>query len=171
MQTRNSSKRYREHETSEGRKRPRPLRCRAQAPAQENYLPLESNCQPLEIPSTTHCSAEDKETSRHGLFLALPAEILHSLFSLLDLSALGQLALVSRGLNQAVEEYIYTNSGHRHVTPAAPSSCGDKVNSLDFRKLGEFAILIKCAKNDITSCVPRTSAQESDSHSLLKVSA
>ena len=135
MQTRNSFKRYRENEKSEGRKRP--LRCRTQAPVQGYCLSSETTSQQFDVSATTPCGAEHKDTPGRGLFLALPAEILHSLFGLLDLSSLGQLALASKGLNQAVEEYIYTSSGHRHVIPAPPSGYGDIVNSLDFRNLGE----------------------------------
>lgn len=142
MQTRSSYKRYREHETSEGRKRP--LRCRAQPPVQGHSTPLEVNSQPLVITATTLLDTEHKEKCVHGLFLALPTEILHSLFGLLDLSELGQLALVSKGLNQAVEEYIYTNSGHRRVIPAASSGGDDEVNPLDFRKLGKLATVVRC---------------------------
>lgn len=103
---------------------------------QGHSTPLEVNSQPLVITATTLLDTEHKEKCVHGLFLALPTEILHSLFGLLDLSELGQLALVSKGLNQAVEEYIYTNSGHRRVIPAASSGGDDEVNPLDFRKLG-----------------------------------
>lgn len=111
------------------------MRCRAQASAQEHCAGLETTNQECDVTVTTLCDTESK-TPGHSLFLALPTEILHSLFVLLDLSALGQLALASKGLNQAVEEYIYTSSGQRHVIPVASSGGEGEVNSLDFRQLG-----------------------------------
>ncbi len=79
------------------------------------------------------------ELTPGGLFSSLPTEVLHNLFSLLDLESMVSLCLSSTVTVSYIRGYMYTPAGLAHVLPPLVTDIMNSVCTKKFRLLGEFS--------------------------------
>lgn len=86
---------------------------------------------------TTLAQLAASEKHSIGWFVVLPVELLYSVFSLLDIRALGYLSLTSKETSAAVLGYLQSGVGLKHIMPIVATGHRTSVDPLHFREVGK----------------------------------